>query len=206
MKLLQLWEQKGMTPERLQEILTHGILADVFDPTAVLPDREELCMLLQLGRLVPELIILAVDYGLTLEQMIDAGNYNWKNDNLNAKNFKITGTGNDEWEFDLVDPKCNISSEDALKLLEHDSDPANPWIVGQTEHLLALGTAFPIVALGSVAQIRSLRRVPVLVEDGSRRCLDLYWFGDDWDANCRFLRVRKRKVSAPVASGPSLVY
>jgi hypothetical protein len=207
-RFLALLDEKGVTPETFQTCLSNGVLADILDTLAKFPERDEWRKLFRLGPLVPEVITLSMDYGMTLEDMIKAGNYDWKNDDLNTKNFPVKGEGIQWFEFDLVDPKQDISSEDALKLLEKDSDPANPWMPAQTEHLLALGAAFPdlqrknpLVALGSVAEVSGDRRVPYLDGYGSGRDLRLRWFERGWGSSCRFLRFRK--VSAPVASSPS---
>jgi hypothetical protein len=48
-----LLEEKGVTPELFQERLRNGILADVFDPSAVFPGRDEWRKLLNLGSLEP---------------------------------------------------------------------------------------------------------------------------------------------------------
>lgn len=206
-RFLALLEEKGVTPETFQTCLSNGVLADILDTSAKFGERDEWRKLFQLGSLVSEVIILSVDYNKSLDQMISAGNYDCKNDDLNAKNFPVKGEGVQWFEFDLVDPKKDISSGGALKLLQKDSDPANPWMPAQTEHLLALGAAFPdlqrknpIVALGSVAEVDGRRRVPCLYEVGSRRDLYLRSFGYDWSSGFRFLRVRK--VSASQASSP----
>ena len=159
---------------------------------------------------LPEIIFLPVDYNMSLDQMIAAGKYDWKNSDLNAKNFPITGEGIQEFELELVHPNCNISSENATKEMEKDSDPENPWFAAKTEHLLAFGAAFPelqrkfpIVALGSVAEIPGGLRVPCLHGDDSQRFLYHLCCSGDVFASChRFLRVR-RKVSGPVTSSPS---
>lgn len=203
-RFLALLEEKGVTPETFQERLSNGVLADILDASAKFGERDEWRKLFQLGSPVPEVIILPIDYNKSLEQMISAGNYNWKHDDLNAKNFLITIEGIQWFEFDLVDPKSDIFRKDALKLIEKDSNPANPWMPAQTEHLLALGAAFPdlqrknpIVALGSLAEVSGSRRVPCLDSRGSSRRLVLNYFDDGWAVGFRFLRVRK--VSAPVA-------
>jgi len=207
-KLLELWDQKGMTPELLQTRLSHGILADIFDPEATLPDREEIRKLLNLSPLVPELIILALDYGRKLEDLIKAGNYDWFNDDITAKRFPINGTGIEEFEFDLFHPNRSISSESAIEEMKKSDDPERPWMPAEIGHLLVFGEAFPelqrkfpIIALGSVAKVGGNRRVPCLDRVGSERNLDLHWFGLGWGAGYRFLRVRR--VSAASASSPS---
>lgn len=197
-KFLALLEEKGVTPELFQERLGNGILADVFDPSAVFPERDEWRKQFGLGPLVPELIILTVDYGLTLEQMIAVGNYDWKNDDLTDKRFPIKGDGVQEFEACLIHPNRSISSEDCIQLIK-DTDKTNPWEPAQTEHLLAFGAKypeeqrkFPIIALGSVGEVDGNRGVPCLDEDGSKRGLHLPWFGGGWRARCRFLAVRKK--------------
>ena len=208
-KLLELLDQKGITPELFQTRLSHGILADVFDPEANLPDREELRKLLNLTPLIPELIILALDHSRSLEDLIKAGNYDWFNDDITAKRFPITGTGIEELEFDLFHPNRSILSENAITEMEKSDDPERPWMPAEIAHLLVFGEAFPdlqrkfpIIALGSVAKVDGARRVPCLRKVGSGRRLDLYWFASGWPGYYRFLRVR-RKVSAASATSPS---
>jgi hypothetical protein len=188
--------------------LHDGYLTDLMQAiiNETIPNREILRVALGLGPLV---IYLAVDYGRTFKEMIQAGAYDWKNDNITPKNFPITGSGKDEWEFDLVHPNRDISTEDAHKETAKDSDPANPWIDAKIEHLLAFGEAFPetqrkfpIVALGSVAEVSGKQHVPYLYKDGSKRNLNLTWYDLDWGARYRFLRVRK-KISDTVAPNPS---
>lgn len=154
------------------------------------------------------MIILSVDYGISFEQMIDAGDYDLKNDDLSVKNFPVNGEGMHWFEFDLVDPKKDITSSDALELLKKDSNPANLWIPAEIEHLCAFGAAFPdlqiknlLLALGSVAEIGCGRSVPCLGRRGSLRVLSVKQIDYGITSYCRFLRVRK--VSAPVASSPS---
>jgi hypothetical protein len=201
-KFLELLEQKDVNTDIFQARLD-GILADVFDPNAVMPDREDLRKLLQLGPQIPEVIILGVDFSRTLETLITAGKYDYVNSDITAARFPIEGSGIEEFEFDLFHPNRDISSDDAIKEMKEDkNDPARPWEPAKIEHLLVFGEAhpdvqrkFPIVALGSVAEIDGDRHAPFLNEGGSKRHLHLYWSGNDWNARYRFLRVRK-KVSA----------
>ena len=50
------------------------------------------------------IVTISVDYSETLEQMIAAGRYDWKNSDLTAKRFPIKGKGIVEFEAMLVDP------------------------------------------------------------------------------------------------------
>jgi hypothetical protein len=50
---------------------------------------------------------------------------------------------------------------------------------------------YPIVALGSEADVGGDRGVACLWRDGDGRHLDLGWIADVWDGHDRFLAVRK---------------
>jgi len=196
-KFIELLEQKGVTPSRFQLALASGVLSDVFEEKATLSNRLAVRRALELGALSSELGSHIVDYDMSLDEMIVAGNYDWKNDDLNAKRFPIIGKGKVEFEDTIFHLDRNISSEDAVKEIIA-ADPKNPWEPGKTENILAYGAKnpeeqrkFPIVGLGSVGEVFGDRYVPGLGRDGSKRRLYLLWWGDDWNANFRFLAVRK---------------
>ena len=70
---------------------------------------------------------VTVDYGQTLDQMIEAGKYDCWNDNITAENFPIEGNGTVNTEVVLVHFDRAISSENALKTMEHMAlEPAKP--------------------------------------------------------------------------------
>ena len=137
---------------------------------------------------------ITVDYALTLEQMIAAGRYDWKNGDITAKNFTVTGTGTVKLEVRLFHYGRGMSTKDVLKDIDQ-----NGYRPIKIEELLALGATkpelqreFPIIALGSVWQdLRGGRDVPFLSGDGSRRHLNLRWIGRGWSEICRFGAVRK---------------
>src|SRR5438552_3599490 len=102
---------------------------------------------------------LWVDYGQSLEEMIVAGNYDWKNDDITAKRFPITDKGVVEFEARYFHFNRDISSENAIKEIEA-TDTANPWSTAEIEHVLSHGKTFPeeqrkfpIIGLGSVAEV-----------------------------------------------------
>ncbi len=198
-KFIELLEQKGVTPERFQTVLGSGILSDIFEEEATLGNRFAVRQALGLSPLPSEPIVLIVDYGQTLEDMIVAGRYDWKDDNIIVKRFPIEGKGTVEFEATLFHFNENISSENAKKQIEEAGYEA-----GKIEHVLSFGAnypeeqrKFPIVGLGSVSEVSGARRVPCLFRGDSRRYLGLSWWGNDWSAHCRFLAVRK--VSRPSA-------
>jgi hypothetical protein len=140
---------------------------------------------------------IEVDYSMSLNKMISAGNYDWKNDDITAARFPVKGEGKVEFEAKLFHFNRNISSEAAVTHIK-DADPQNPWEPAKTEHTLAFGAKYPevqreypIIGLGSVAGVDFARGVLRLNRGGSERYLDLDRLGGDWLAGCRFLAVRK---------------
>lgn len=138
---------------------------------------------------------LVVDYNLTLPEMIQAGNYDWVDSNINSANFPIVGQGVQKRRVELFHFNRFISSDAAIK--EMDAEGHRP---AKLEELLALGKAqpelqrqFPIVALGSVWRYSGCyREVPCLCRDASGRGLYLHCFNSDWAEFYRFLACRKQ--------------
>ena len=148
-----------------------------------------------------DIVILEVNYDLSLEEMVAAGHYDWKNGDINAKRFPLAGKGVLWYEARYFHFDRNISSEAANKAIMEE-DVANPWMSAPIEHLLTFGARFPeeqrkhpIVGLGSSARVRGYRDVPCLCEYDSRHELNLGWWDGGWAPDCRFLAVRK--VSVP---------
>ena len=142
--------------------------------------------------------IIIVDYILPLNQMIAAGRYNWHNDNITAKRFPINGVGKVEMETKLFHFNRDISSENANRLIQED-DKTNPWEPAKIEHILFYGAKnpeeqrkYPIIGLGSVAEVSGGRVVPCLRRTGVKRLLYLGWWDRGWGSFYRFLAVRKK--------------
>ena len=195
---LRLLDDKGVTPEKFTSVLSSGMLADIFESGASLDKRDALRETLGLSPLRFE---FEVDYDLSFEEMVAAGHYDWRNDNLNERNFPIKGKGKKRFEGKLFAANC--SSEEGIKHILAE-DQVKPWKPGETEHILAFGVAFPdvqrktpVVALGSSAGVGGIRDVPFLDGSVAERNLFLGWWGDDWSGGCRFLGVRE--VSGSVA-------
>jgi len=148
---------------------------------------------------MPEQLVLSVDYGRSLEQMIAAGQYDWTNSDITAKRFPVQGVGIVQYEAKLFHFDRSTASQDNVDAIKAD-DPANPWEPGKIEHLLSFGEKYPeeqrkypIVALGSVASVYGFRFVPCLGRSVAERGLRLDWWYYDWDGRCRFLAVRPVK-------------
>jgi hypothetical protein len=120
-----------------------------------------------------------------------------KHIDITSECFPIVGEGKVEFEDTLFHFDRDISSEDALAEIAK-ADPKNPWMPAKAENTLTYGAKnpeeqrkYPIVGLGSVAEVGGSSGVLFLREDGSRRRLYLGWFGHDWGSYFRFLAVRK---------------
>ena len=143
-----------------------------------------------------EEITLIVDYSKTVEKMIAAGKYDWKNSDITNKHFPLLAelSGQKTAVSKLFHFNRGISSDDVIS--EMDKAGYRPATLPE---LLALGEIqpdlqrqFPIIALGSIWHVTGGRRfVSCLRVAGVERELDLLWFGYVWDARCRFLGVRK---------------
>jgi hypothetical protein len=201
-KAIETMRQKGMNPERFNRLLGSGIFADVCDPSACLDNRDAVRKELKLGVTLPESITFSVDFGRSLEQMIAAGNYDWKNDNITAKKFPVVGNGVEQFEAKLFHFNCDTASQANVNAIKAD-DPANPWEPGRIEYLLSFGEKYPeeqrkypIVALGSVAKVSGDRCVPDLDRYDTGRGLYLSWWDFGWRGHDRFLAVRKLPSAA----------
>lgn len=136
---------------------------------------------------------VTVDYNKTIEQMVAAGKYDWKNNDINSRNYAHNKSGIERPTIEVVHLNKSLSSEDVVDELDRMGlRPAT------TAELLALGEQHPdlqrqwwIVALGSVASFGGLRHVPCLSGRGSGRGLGLRWWDGRWGAYCRFAAVRK---------------
>lgn len=191
-KFLELLDQKGVTPELFQHRLSNGVLSDIFDPSATFQNRDQWRNAFGLRPIVPEAIILNIDYSMSIEEMVATGRYDWVNSDLTTKRFPIKGGGTEDVEAKIFHFDRSISSEEAKRLIEEAG-----WEVAKTEHLLAFGAKhpdeqrkFPIVALGSVGKVNGNRNVPYLSRNDSKRNLNLNWWDNDWNSNYRFLAVR----------------
>jgi hypothetical protein len=187
--------EKGVTPKLLQDcLLGDGIMSDIAEAMVAetLPSRDEFRKVLGLG---PIALKIVIDYSMTLADMIEAGRYDWKSDNITEKHFPHSEMGKVRWQRDvqLIHFNRIISSDDVEK--ELDKMGLRP---GMIEELLAFGATFPetqrkfpVVALGSVAETDGGRLVTGLGMGGSGRRLYLSWRGIDRDEVCRFLALRK---------------
>ncbi len=134
-----------------------------------------------------------VDFGKSLEEMIAAGCYDLKNDDITAARFPISGGGTVSVDAKLFHFNRTMTSDAVERELE-----AAGYRSATIAELLAFGASFPevqrqfpVIALGSVGSVNGHRFVPCLIRLDAERYLDLYWHDLDWHDFCRFLAVRK---------------
>jgi hypothetical protein len=138
--------------------------------------------------------VITIGYGMSLEAMIAAGNYDGVDSDITSKRFPVTTTGIIQFEPKVFHFNHLTSSDVAVAAIKAD-DRQHPWEPAKIEHLLSYGARNPeeqrqysIIGLGSVSEVDRYRCVPRLYAVHATRRLGLA-FGW-WNENCRFLAVR----------------
>jgi len=137
---------------------------------------------------------VAVNYDLSVEDAIRAGDYQAVHAEITSKNFPSTRKGQAELEIILVRFDHRMTSADVVRELEGEGLRA-----AELPEFLAFGAKYPdvqrkfsVVGLGSVWQDRKgYRNVPCLYTASEGRYLDLHWWDDGWYSYSRFAAIRK---------------
>lgn len=132
---------------------------------------------------VRKIYAVLVDFGMSIEELVKLGQYDWSNSDITSGHFPTKRVGKVETNVEFIHFDRNISSDDALK--ELDKMGYRP---AEAHELLAFGAKypdvqreFPIVALGSVWRgPDGDRRVVCLSEGGAGRRAGLGLFESDW--------------------------
>ena len=133
-------------------------------------------------------ITLTINYSRTLQEMIDAGNYDWVDNYFTEKGSLLLdsiGSSEASVSVKIFKLKGFIFSEDAVaEMLKDGFRPAT------LAELLALGEAYPeIQKENPIIALYSVYFVPVLFSDNDRS-LGITGHGL-WGSGYRFLGVRK---------------
>lgn len=136
------------------------------------------------------------DYGQSVKDQVKAGEYDWKNGDVNDKHFPYDRSlGVVEGEVVLVHFNRTMTSDGVEAELDRmglkPADHVTLLGIGSGSETRDLQRQFPIVALGSVASFVGLRSVACLGRDVARRDLDLVGRRGDWIEVYRFAAVRK---------------
>jgi len=137
---------------------------------------------------------VAVNYDLSVDDAIQAGDCRAVHSEINARNFPCARSGQAALEVVLVRFEHRMRSEDVLH--ELDKEGLRP---AELPEFLAFGAKYPdvqrkfsVAGLGSVWQDRKgYRNVPCLYEASEGRYLDLRWWDDGWYSNTRFAALHK---------------
>ncbi|TSC91608.1 MAG: hypothetical protein CEN90_406 [Parcubacteria group bacterium Licking1014_17] len=203
-EVVRLANDKGLTVEKFQaDLLDSGIVADVIEASkqGTLPERNALRKVLGLAPIYPDPTITklgchVIDYDEDIADLLKRGKYDWKNGNVNAKNFPPRLKGRVKSDLVLVHFGRDMSDEQVLtELAKLDLEPADAYedlTVGAEKP--ELQREFPIPAIGQHWQDRHGSRCVVFVcRHADERCASLDYLGGEWDGDCRFLARRKQK-------------
>jgi hypothetical protein len=135
-----------------------------------------------------------VNYDLSVEEAIKAGNYQAVHADITSNNFPSTRSGQADLEIILVRYDRRMASEDVVRELDREGFRA-----AELPEFLAFGTTYPdvqrkfsVAGLGSVWRDRKgYRNVPCLYEASEGRYLDLHWWDDGWYTYTRFAATHK---------------
>ncbi len=127
-----------------------------------------------LGKLTNTYMV-TVDYAKSLPDMIKAGNYGYANEDITPKRFPIKGDGKVGVEIVLVHFGKDMQSDDVLAELDKLGLRAAvlPELLAFGETHPEVQREFPIIALGSIANVGGERFVPYLGYWNGRRKLAL---------------------------------
>ena len=132
---------------------------------------------------------VTIDYSLSLANMIKASKYVWVKDIITEKMFPVKGQGVIAYELVLCHYNRRTESGEVKNLIRSVGLEPSPM-----EDLLAFGVKYPeeqrfypIIALGSEAEVRYKRYLPVLHGFGSERSLCVNFYDQRWSGKCRFL-------------------
>jgi hypothetical protein len=137
---------------------------------------------------------VTVNYDLSVEEAIKAGDYQAVHSEITAMNFPSTRSGQADVEIVLIRYDRRMASEDVVRELDREGLRA-----AELPEFLAFGATYPdvqrkfsVAGLGSVWQDRKgYRNVPCLYEASEGRYLDLHWWDDGWYTYTRFAATHK---------------
>lgn len=157
------------------------------------------CVAFPPGHIMPEVFGLTVDFGSPFEDWVAAGNYSFRNSDINAVNFPSAGTGRVAYEGRLLSVGCGLYPSTVEKAIrDSGSDSGSPWIPTRIGPLLAFGAAFPevqrdfmVIGLYARSIIGSTDMMAVLDERRGMRRLQLRWLPVLSERRSLYLAVRK---------------
>jgi hypothetical protein len=137
---------------------------------------------------------VTVNYDLSVEEAVKAGDYQAVHTEITAANFPSIRSGQADLDIVLIRYDRRMASEDVVRELDAEGLRA-----AELSEFLAFGAKYPdvqrkfsVAGLGSVWQDRKgYRNVPCLYEASEGRYLDLHWWDDGWYTYTRFAATHK---------------
>ncbi len=207
-QLFQIMEAQGLTYEQLQVLLKCGIFEDMFERIVKVPDREQWRRILNLS---PFLVTeensntIVVDYGLSLQVMIEAGGYDCVKLPRTLEGILITGQGIHQFEtaYFMYPEECLSSVQVINRIREFDTN--NPWEPASFEQALAFGARQReeqrkkiIIALGTNFRPDAFKTAPYLVGNTNYRGVNEQFWDTTWEYGEHFLAVRRHGSIIPI--------
>ncbi|MFH1426857.1 MAG: hypothetical protein ABIG66_05530 [Candidatus Kerfeldbacteria bacterium] len=138
-----------------------------------------------------ETVMLNIDFGATLIELLDAGEYELVVPDVNEQNFPLNGEGTQMMQLEVVGVSHEVDTKTLLELLRSAG-----YQLARAEHILTLGAKFkelqtkhPIVALGSI-WVNKFDESGYAIELGFNRQgrrVNLVWLESRWKPTYRFL-------------------
>jgi hypothetical protein len=185
-KLVNALRERGVTDEEIHGLVTEkgdALIGKIADTIAEFVKEAKNIFHLIIG-----------SKNRTTEEMVEAGKYDWANDDVNSKNFPMRPRPAGKRVIELIEFDHDVSSEEALEEARKQGleQPDYEDALDFGEQFPEIQRKRPIVFLHKPWQDPDGNlRVLVLSGDSSLRELRLAWFDHGWDRRCVFAFVRK---------------
>jgi hypothetical protein len=140
---------------------------------------------------------LRVDYGRTIERLVEEGNYDWSHIDISSELFSTERKGSAEITIELLHFETRKNTDEVLMAIT-----SNGLRPADIVEILTFGATYPeeqrqypIVARGALwIGTCGGHFVPCLRTGSKGRYVDLYWFGGMWDTYYRFAVIREAQT------------
>lgn len=170
-----------------------------------LPNRMIFRNMLGISPVLPEQLVLQVDFSKTFDQLLDECEFEDEDGSLHRGNIVIAGKGIQHFEFKYYYLDSRAEEDQVFEKI-HDIDPVNPWQPAKMEHGLTFALHYPdeqfeqdVVITGSALDVEvGHKHIGFLTSlSGSTRTLRVHWCGCGirFRTGTCFLIVRKVKMA-----------
>jgi hypothetical protein len=140
---------------------------------------------------------LRVDYGRTIERLVEEGHYDWSHIDISSELFSTERKGMADIVIELIHFETQKNTDEVLTAIT-----CNGLRPADIVEILTFGATYPdeqrqypIVARGALwIGTCGGHFVPCLRTGSKGRYVDLYWFGGMWDTYYRFAVIREAQT------------